>query len=192
VFESRAIARYIAAKAGSPLLPTGDAHKAALFEQAVSVEASNFDPFASGITSQRVFAPMFGRKTDEARVTELATTLEGKMAGYEAILAKHRYLAGDELTLADLFHLPYGSFLAPQKFGFLEDEVKYPNVARYAFLRLARCTVPDLDTIAGGRRSRPAHRGRRSRTAFPREGTNMSPELSQRWTARYLSHLNSL
>jgi glutathione S-transferase len=130
VYESRAIARYIAAKAGSPLLPTSDAHKAALFEQAASVEAFNFDPFAYGITVQRVFAPFFGRTPDEARVTELAATLEGKMAGYEAILSKHRYLAGDELTLADLFHLPYGSFLAPQKFGFLEDEAKYPNVAR--------------------------------------------------------------
>jgi glutathione S-transferase len=106
VYESRAIARYIAAKAGSPLLPTGDAHKAALFEQAASIEASNFDPFAYGITVQRVFAPFFGRTPDEARVAELAATLEGKMAGYEAILSKHRYLAGDELTLADLFHLP--------------------------------------------------------------------------------------
>jgi glutathione S-transferase len=130
VFESRAIARYIAAKAASPLLPTGDAKKAALFEQAASIEVSNFDPFASGITAQRVFAPLRGVATDEARVTELATTLEGKIAGYEAILGKTRYLAGDELTLADLFHLPYGVYLAQQKFTFLEDETKFPNVAR--------------------------------------------------------------
>jgi glutathione S-transferase len=77
-----------------------------------------------------VFAPLRGVATDEARVTELATTLEGKIAGYEAILGKTRYLAGDELTLADLFHLPYGVYLAQQKFTFLEDEAKFPNVAR--------------------------------------------------------------
>jgi glutathione S-transferase len=130
------MARYIAAKAKSPLLPTGDAHKAALFEQAASIESSNFDPFASGITAQRVFVPRRGGTTDEARVAELAKTLEGKLAGYEAILSKQKYLAGDELTLADLFHLPYGTFLAPQKFTFLEDEAKFPHVARCAPLLL--------------------------------------------------------
>jgi glutathione S-transferase len=132
VYESRAIARYIAAKAKSPLIPTTDAHKAALFEQAASIEVSNFDVFASAITYQRVFAPMFGQTTNEELVTQLAKSLEGKMSGYEAILSKHKYLAGDEITLADLFHLPYGVFLAPQKFAYLEDEAKYPNVARYA------------------------------------------------------------
>jgi glutathione S-transferase len=130
VFESRAIARYIASKAGSSLLPTGDQKKVALFEQAASIETSNFDPFASGIASQRVFIPARGGKTDEVRVGELATTLEGKLAGYEKILSKQKYLAGDEITLADLFHLPYGSMLAPQGFKFLEDSEKFPNVAR--------------------------------------------------------------
>jgi glutathione S-transferase len=75
---------------------------------------------------------MFGQTTNEELVTQLAKSLEGKMSGYEAILSKHKYLAGDEITLADLFHLPYGVFLAPQKFTYLEDEAKYPNVARYA------------------------------------------------------------
>ncbi|KAF8595199.1 hypothetical protein BDV93DRAFT_564643 [Ceratobasidium sp. AG-I] len=30
------------------------------------------------------------------------------MDGYERILSKQKYLAGDTFTLADLFHLPYG------------------------------------------------------------------------------------
>jgi glutathione S-transferase len=76
VYESRAIARYIAAKAASPFLPTGEAKKAALFEQAASIEVSNFDSFASGIPAQHVLAPQRGLATDEARVAELATTLE--------------------------------------------------------------------------------------------------------------------
>jgi glutathione S-transferase len=134
LFESRAIARYIAAKANSPLLPTGDAHEAALFDQAESIEISNFYPFASGIVYQRVFAPMLGKQTDEARVAELANTLEAKLSGYEAILSKQKYLAGDEITLADLSHLPHGVYLAPLKFDFLEDEAKFPHVARYGVL----------------------------------------------------------
>jgi glutathione S-transferase len=73
---------------------------------------------------------MQGLTTNEELVKNLATSLEGKLAGYEAILKKHKYLAGDEVTLADLYHLPYGSMLAPQGFTWLEDSSKFPNVAR--------------------------------------------------------------
>jgi glutathione S-transferase len=130
VYESRAIARYIAAKAQSPLLPT-DARAAALFEQAASVETSNFDPFASAIFIERFSKPRRGLTTDEARVAEVTNTLAGKIAAYEVILGKQRYLAGDELTLADLFHLPYGSYLALHGVDYLENAEKYPNVARW-------------------------------------------------------------
>ena len=84
-----------------------------------------------GIANQRVFLPRKGGKTDEARVTEFTTALEGKLEGYERILAKQKFLAGDELTIADLFHLPHGSMLEPQGITFLSDEKKFPNVARY-------------------------------------------------------------
>jgi glutathione S-transferase len=131
IFESRAIARYIAAKAGSPLLPTGDLKKVAAFETAASIELANFDFYASTIAYERVFAPMRGQATNEELVKNLAAAFEGKLAGYEALLKKHKYLAGDEVTLADLYHLPYGSMLAPQGFKFLEDSSKFPNVARW-------------------------------------------------------------
>jgi glutathione S-transferase len=130
LFESRAIARYIAAKAGSSLLPT-DPKKRALFERAASIEAFNFHPYASEIVVQRVFVPTQGGTSDEALVAKLAATLETKLAGYERILAKSKYLAGDEITLADLQHLPYGVHLAPHGITLLEDKEKFPNVARY-------------------------------------------------------------
>lgn len=60
LFESRAISRYVARKyssQGTPeLLPT-DLSAYAAFEQAASIEASNFDPFASGIVGEKVFKP---------------------------------------------------------------------------------------------------------------------------------------
>jgi glutathione S-transferase len=105
-------------------------HAAARFEQAVSTEAFNFDPYASNIVVQRVFVPMRGGKADEARVTELSNTLAGKLEGYERILSRTKYLAGDELTIADLFHLSYGAMLAPAGITLLEDAEKYPNVVR--------------------------------------------------------------
>jgi glutathione S-transferase len=61
LFESRAIARYIALKypgQGAPLIPAvSDLHAFAKFEQAVSIEGSNFDPFASGVAVEKVFKP---------------------------------------------------------------------------------------------------------------------------------------
>ena len=58
VFESRAICRYLALKYGGlgTLVPLqSDVEGTARFEQAASVELSNFDPFASQIAFERVF-----------------------------------------------------------------------------------------------------------------------------------------
>ena len=59
LFESRAIGRYIAlryAGQGNKVIPDpADTRAYALFEQAASIELSNFDPFASQIAFERVF-----------------------------------------------------------------------------------------------------------------------------------------
>lgn len=61
LFESRAIARYIAQKyagRGTSLLPPlGDFLHLGQFEQAASIEQANFDSFASGIAGELVFTP---------------------------------------------------------------------------------------------------------------------------------------
>ena len=62
LYESRAIARYIALKyrhQGTPGLnpDVADLGKYARFEQAASVEQSNFDMYASAIAAERVFKP---------------------------------------------------------------------------------------------------------------------------------------
>lgn len=44
-------------------------------------------------------------------------------------LAKRKHLAGDELTLVDLFHLPNGSAL--KAFGYKGTFEKYPSVDRW-------------------------------------------------------------
>jgi glutathione S-transferase len=130
LFESRAICQYLAAKAGSPLLPTGDAKRVALFQQALSVERANFDICVQPIARQRVAHRMMGLPTDEAVVQEAAKTLQGKLAVYDAILSTQKYLAGAEPTLADLYHLPYGTLLLGQGFPWLEDKATFPHLAR--------------------------------------------------------------
>ena len=98
LFESRAIGRYIATLgSGTQLIPTEPkAH--AKYEQAASIEYSQFDPIVSGIAREKVFKPRFGQTPDEKRVEELVAQLEGKLDGYEAILGKQKYLAGDVRT----------------------------------------------------------------------------------------------
>ena len=59
-----------------------------------------------------------------------------------------------EVTLADLFHLPYGSLLGKLGFNYLEDPAKRPNVARYfAFLPMVVNRYTDDLTPDGGRTS---------------------------------------
>lgn len=66
---------------------------------------------------------------DEARVAQAEKDLNTVLAVYEKILAEQKYLAGDELTLADLFHLPNGAALKSGRWkGAFE---KYPNVDKW-------------------------------------------------------------
>ncbi|KAF7349052.1 hypothetical protein MVEN_01426900 [Mycena venus] len=129
LYESRAICRYLAAKHPQcGLLPTPADPKAhALFEQAASVEMANFDPSASK-AGLEILKIEWGWAHDQAVIDEQLAILDKKLEAYEAILAKQRYLAGNTLTLADLFHLPYAPMV-----GSGENDVmtRRPNVARW-------------------------------------------------------------
>jgi len=48
---------------------------------------------------------------------------------YDRLLAKQKYLGGNELSLADLFHLPNGAALKQGKWA--EVFVKHENVNRW-------------------------------------------------------------
>jgi len=134
LYESRAIGRYLVAKygPGSSLLPhQSDILKWGKFEQAASIEQSNFDVFASGLAAERVFRPAKGIAADENVAQRHTEMLSAKLDVYDVILSRQRYLAGDECTLADLFHLPYGAMITKIGVDFLVNEDKRPHVARW-------------------------------------------------------------
>ncbi|KAM6490634.1 glutathione S-transferase [Amanita muscaria] len=124
------------------LIPT-DLKANALFEQAASIETSNFQPSAVWRSSSRELSPGFrcfrdltpnhnrlsGQQTDEAAAEKHLAVLSGKLDVYEKILSKQNYMAGDELTLADLFHLPFATMLVDH--GGSDVIEKRPNVKRW-------------------------------------------------------------
>ncbi|KAF7625218.1 hypothetical protein AFCA_007090 [Aspergillus flavus] len=134
IFESRAINQYLSSKyagQGTTLSPPESDLKAwALYQQALSIEQSYFDPIVSQIAFEKVFKVRKGLgETDEARVQVLFSQLTPVLEGYERVLSRHKYLAGDQVTLADLAHLPYGVFV--EQFGFADLLPKYPHVQKW-------------------------------------------------------------
>ncbi|KAK6966505.1 glutathione S-transferase [Favolaschia claudopus] len=134
LYETRAICRYIAAKYPKyGLIPT-EPKANALFEQAASVELTNFDPSASKAGLQLWIRKMgYPFPTDDKIIADNLETLEKKLDAYEAILSKQRYLAGETITLADIFHLPYGVFVtyAGSESDSVMNRASRPNVARW-------------------------------------------------------------
>ncbi|KAJ3284547.1 hypothetical protein HK104_009876 [Borealophlyctis nickersoniae] len=130
LYESRAIARYLEAKykdQGTPLLPPASDLKAtALAEQWMSVEFANFDAHAGLIAFEILYKRFFNMETNPARVTELRAKLEATLDVYNTILGTRPYLAGDQVSLADLFHLPNGAKLIEA--GLEEAFTLRPNV----------------------------------------------------------------
>jgi hypothetical protein len=49
----------------------------------------------SGLLREKVLKKFYGGEPDEKLVEELLGKLEGKLDGYETILGKQKYLAGD-------------------------------------------------------------------------------------------------
>ncbi|KAJ7837413.1 glutathione S-transferase [Mycena olivaceomarginata] len=124
LFESRAICRYIVAKyPDCKLIPT-DPRKNALFEQAASIELCNFEFYAG----TAVFESR-GKPQTKPLSTPVLAALDAQLDVYNVILAKQKYLAGDEVSLADLFHLPHAPVL--ERDAKSDIMMRKPHVARW-------------------------------------------------------------
>ncbi|KAH8822911.1 putative glutathione S-transferase [Flagelloscypha sp. PMI_526] len=150
LYESRAIARYIAelyADQGTKLVPeTIEAR--ALYEQAASTEIHHFTSIVQELIWEKGVKPAMGQQTDEAKALQLSTKLDNNLKIYEDILSKQKYIAGDELTLIDLFHVPPAMGLI--KRAGLDPFSKYPSVDRWLKELTAR---PSWQSIQDGAKS---------------------------------------
>lgn len=112
IYESRAIARYIADKyesQGTPNLHGSTLAERALVEQWLDVENGTFSVIALGLVNETLYKPaIFKEPTDPKTIAEFAPKLAKVLDIYDAHLATHKYLAGEFVSIADLAHLPYG------------------------------------------------------------------------------------
>ncbi|CAG7853517.1 Glutathione S-transferase PM239X14; AltName: Full=GST class-phi [Serendipita indica DSM 11827] len=135
LFESRAIAKYIATKyasSGTPLLPSkNDLQTLALIDQGASIENNNFNPSAEGLTWELMFKKLKGEETDPKAVENFENTLQAKMEGFEAVLSRQKYIGGNELTYVDFLFCPYGEAITALGYDYLTNETKYPHVAHW-------------------------------------------------------------
>jgi len=115
LYESRAIARYLVSTRDqtNDLYPSNDPKARALIDQWLSINQAHYST-VDGIVFNTLFAPIFGAKTDIARATKLFEKASETKEGQEGVwvimekqLGKTKYLAGDKLTLADIFFFPY-------------------------------------------------------------------------------------
>jgi glutathione S-transferase len=121
LFESRAMCRYIAEKAGGKLIP-GDLKGRAKMEQWISVETSEFTPHAMKFVYEHVF-----KRAQEPGVIEAAGKgLDATCAVLDKQLSKTPFLAGAELSIADVCYMPYVDYAigTPAK----EIFAKYPHL----------------------------------------------------------------
>ncbi|KAK7036342.1 glutathione S-transferase [Favolaschia claudopus] len=132
MYESRAICRYLDerfAGQGATLVPKGMEERAVV-EQAISVESMAFAPPLAKVVMELVFKVRRGLAPDRALADEGMKEISNILDVYEVILAKHRYLAGDDFTLADLVHYAYAPMLAENGVDIMTVKER-PNVARW-------------------------------------------------------------
>ncbi|XP_038977374.1 probable glutathione S-transferase GSTF1 [Phoenix dactylifera] len=113
LFESRAIARYVARKhksSGPDLLREGNLQESAMVDLWLEVESQQYNPIISSIVYECLISPIYGgvpdRKLIDANVEKLGKLLDL----YEDRLSKTKFLAGDFFSLADLNHMPYSQY----------------------------------------------------------------------------------
>ena len=112
LYETDAIVRYIDETfPGADLVPA-DARARARMNQALSVIGGYAYPcMVSQIFMQRALMPMLGHPTDEEAIAAALPKAETSLKALEQLLDGNRYLAGDQLSLADLLLIPIYDYI---------------------------------------------------------------------------------
>jgi glutathione S-transferase len=101
LFESNAISKYLSRKNNSPLYP-GDPTGQAQVDKWLDFVSIHLGTAFNRVYFNRILGPLLGFEADEKAVTESLAFLDRFLPVVENQLKEHRYLAGPDLTLADI------------------------------------------------------------------------------------------
>jgi len=101
LFESNAIMKYLCRKAGSALYPS-DLEGQARVDQWCDFVTLHIDVHVSSLAFNKIIAPKIGAPVDEFALQERPVFLDRFLTVIDKQLARTRYLAGSELTIADI------------------------------------------------------------------------------------------
>lgn len=113
LYETDAIVRYIdQAIPGHDLQPVEAKPRARMNQIIGIVESFAYTCMITKLVMNRMIAPMLGGKADEAVIKEALPSIELCLKEFERLMGNGKYLAGDKLSLADLFVIPVYHYLA--------------------------------------------------------------------------------
>ena len=101
LFESNAIIKYLAGKNNSPLYPK-EFKQHVIVDQWMDFTSHHVGAALSKVLYNRIFAPMRGVPVDENSLKEGLAFLDRFLPVVDNQLAKNKYIAGNELTIADI------------------------------------------------------------------------------------------
>jgi len=107
LYETTAICRYVDEAFDGPSLQPGNVQERARMNQIISVLDSYTYPCTVGqLVIQRLVMPMLGNQPDEAAITEALPEITTCMQTLASLRGSNTYLAGNQLSLADLHFAP--------------------------------------------------------------------------------------
>jgi glutathione S-transferase len=126
LFESNAINRYLATTNNSSLYPQ-DAKKRAVIDAWIDYTSIHVGHAVGRVLFNRVFAPMIGQSVDQESIRVGLEFLDKYFPILEKQLSQNTYLAGQELSLADINLL---AVLDPCELSQISTD-KYPALSKW-------------------------------------------------------------
>jgi glutathione S-transferase len=124
LYETIAIARYIDRVFPGPALQPSDPRQAARMDQIIAViDSYAYGAIVGKLVWQRLVVPMQGGQGDEGVVQGAMDTVRLCLSEFERLKGSQPFLAGSEISLADLFLAPIFGYLTmtPDAEGLLQS-----------------------------------------------------------------------
>jgi glutathione S-transferase len=131
LYEVQAILRYLDRIIPEPRLTPRDPRAEARMNQICGITDWYFMPQVSAtITFQRLVAPKIGRPVDEARIADAIPRAQVCVTEISRLLGEQLFMAGGELSIADLMLAPHLTMFAETAEGASMLQ-PHPNISRW-------------------------------------------------------------